>query len=92
MLVMEGERRGGVCGGRAPGGGGDDHALGRGGGRSRAAGPARHLDNETHGGGGALGSHPASDIERDSEKYNTFITLLHIEDIFRRSWEKVEIC
>ena len=81
MLVVEGERRGGVSGGRAPGGGGDDHALGRGGGRSGAAGPARHLDNETHGGGGALGSHPASDIERDSEN-TTVLSLCYTLRIF----------
>ena len=87
MLVVEGERRGGVSGGRAPGGGCDDHALGRGGGRSGAAGPARHLDNETHGGGGALGSHPAQDIERDSENTTVlYQIIIPIEDIFRRAW------
>ena len=53
--------------GRAPGGGGDDHTLGRGGGSLGAAGTARHLYYETHGGGGE-GSHPAQDIERESSE------------------------
>ena len=68
MLIVKGKGRGGVGGRRAPGGGSDDHTLGRSGGRGWATGPSRHLDNETHGGGGAQGSHPASDIESASEK------------------------
>ena len=64
MLIVEGKGRGGVGGRRTPGGGSDDHTLGRGGGSLGAAGTARHLYYETHGGGGE-GSHPAQDIERE---------------------------